>query len=102
LAEADVPKPGAVVHGRVRDLIRSWPNLTVSGIHFVHEDSPDEIDTAVAQFMRKLRSAWQDARAFHGTGRRRLANRDQERSPSAPYQSGPRLSRSGWPASICS
>jgi haloalkane dehalogenase len=34
LAESDVPKlfvnaePGAVVHGRIRELIRSWPNLT--------------------------------------------------------------------------
>ena len=34
LAESDVPKlfvnadPGSIVHGRIRDLIRSWPNLT--------------------------------------------------------------------------
>jgi haloalkane dehalogenase len=65
LAESDVPKlfvnaePGAIVQGRIRDLIRSWPNLTettVSGLHFVQEDSPDEIGTAVAQFVRKLRS----------------------------------------------
>ena len=34
LAESDVPKlfinaePGAIVHGRIRHLIRSWPNLT--------------------------------------------------------------------------
>ena len=49
LAESDVPKlfvnadPGSIVHGRIRDLIRSWPNLTettVSGVHFVQEDSP--------------------------------------------------------------
>jgi haloalkane dehalogenase len=66
LAESDVPKlfinaePGAVVHGRIRELIRTWPNLTettVNGIHFVQEDSPDEIGTVVAQFVRKLRSA---------------------------------------------
>ena len=65
LAESDVPKlfvnaePGAIVGGRIRDLIRSWPNLTettVSGLHFVQEDSPDEIGTAVAQFVRTLRS----------------------------------------------
>jgi len=65
LAESDVPKlfvnaePGAIVGGRIRDLIRSWPNLTeitVSGLHFVQEDSPDEIGTAIAQFVRKLRS----------------------------------------------
>jgi haloalkane dehalogenase len=61
LAEADVPKlfinaePGAVVHGRARELIRTWPNLTettVSGVHLVQEDSPDEIGTAVAEFVR--------------------------------------------------
>jgi haloalkane dehalogenase len=49
LAESDVPKlfvnadPGSIVHGRIRDLIRSWPNLTettVSGVHFLQEDSP--------------------------------------------------------------
>ena len=63
LAEADVPKlfvnaePGAVVNDRSRELIRTWPNLTettVSGVHFVQEDSPDEIGAAVAEFVRKL------------------------------------------------
>jgi haloalkane dehalogenase len=66
LAQSNVPKlfvnadPGSIVGGRIRDLIRSWPNLTettVSGVHFVQEDSPDEIGVAVAQFVRKLRSA---------------------------------------------
>ena len=65
LAESDVPKlfvsaePGALVRGRIRDVIRSWPNLTettVSGRHFVQEHSPDQIGTAVAQFVRKLRA----------------------------------------------
>ena len=48
------------VHGRIRDLIRTWPNLTettVRGVHFVQEDSPDEIGAAVAKFVRKMRSA---------------------------------------------
>jgi haloalkane dehalogenase len=62
LADSDVPKlfinaePGAVVHGRIRELIRTWPNLTettVNGIHFVQEDSPDEIGAAVAAFVRR-------------------------------------------------
>ena len=66
LAESDVPKlfinadPGSIVRGRIRDLIRSWPNLTettVNGIQFIQEDSPDEIGAAVAEFVRKLRSA---------------------------------------------
>jgi haloalkane dehalogenase len=65
LAESDVPKlfinaePGAIVRGRIRELIRSWPNLTettVTGSHFIQEDSPDEIGAAVADFVRRLRS----------------------------------------------
>jgi haloalkane dehalogenase len=61
LADSDVPKLfinaelGAVVHGRIRELVRSWPNLTettVSGVHFVQEDSPNEIGAAVAEFVR--------------------------------------------------
>ena len=62
LAESDVPKlfinaePGAIVRGRIRELIRTWPNLTettVTGSHFIQEDSPDEIGTAVADFVRR-------------------------------------------------
>ena len=37
---------------------RSWPNqteVTVSGEHYVQEDSPDEIGLAVADFVRGLR-----------------------------------------------
>jgi hypothetical protein len=52
-------EPRRIVHGRIRDLIRSLPNLsetTVSGVRFVHDDSPDEIGTAVAQFVRKPRA----------------------------------------------
>ena len=61
LAKSDVPKlfinaePGFVVRGRIRELIRTWPNLTettISGIQYVQEDSPDEIGTAVAEFVR--------------------------------------------------
>jgi haloalkane dehalogenase len=61
LAGSDVPKlfinaePGALIRGRIRELIRTWPNLTettVNGVHFVQEDSPDEIGTAVAAFVR--------------------------------------------------
>lgn len=64
LAEGDVPKlfvnaePGAIVRGRVRDFVRSWPNqteITVAGRHYIQEDSPDEIGAAIADFVRKLR-----------------------------------------------
>jgi haloalkane dehalogenase len=66
LADSDVPKlfinaePGAIVNDRIRELIRTWPNLTettVSGRHFIQEDSPDEIGKTLAQFMRRLHSA---------------------------------------------
>jgi haloalkane dehalogenase len=66
LSGSDVPKlfinaePGAIDRGRIRELIRTWPNLTettVSGRHFIQEDSPDQIGNAIAQFVRRLRLA---------------------------------------------
>jgi haloalkane dehalogenase len=66
LSESDVPKlfingePGAILRGRVRDFVRTWPNqreVTVNGVHFLQEDSPDEIGAAVAEFVRSLRGA---------------------------------------------
>jgi haloalkane dehalogenase len=66
LAESDVPKlfinaePGVIVNDRIRELIRTWPNLTettVNGRHFIQEDSPHEIGNAVAQFVRRLHPA---------------------------------------------
>jgi haloalkane dehalogenase len=65
LSETDVPKlfinaePGAIVRGRFRDFVRTWPNqteITVSGVHFVQEDSPHEIGAAIADFVRGLRA----------------------------------------------
>jgi haloalkane dehalogenase len=66
LAGSDVPKlfinaePGEIINDRVREIIRTWPSLTettVSGRHFIQEDSPDEIGQAIAHFVRRLRSA---------------------------------------------
>jgi haloalkane dehalogenase len=66
LAHSDVPKlfvkaePGALIRGRVLDFVRSWPNQTevsVPGVHFLQEDSPDEIGAAVASFVRAVRAA---------------------------------------------
>jgi len=66
LAGSDVPKlfinaePGETINERVREIIRTWPSLTettVSGRHFIQEDSPDEIGQAIARFARGLRSA---------------------------------------------
>jgi len=64
LAESDVPKllilgePGTLIRGRVREIVRSWPNqteVTVRGRKLLQEDSPDEIGAAVAAFVRRLR-----------------------------------------------
>jgi haloalkane dehalogenase len=77
LAESDVPKlfikaqPGAVVNDRTLQLIRTWPNLTettVSGIHFVQEDSPDEIGTAVAKFVCNSQLSTGTSRRNHKVG----------------------------------
>jgi haloalkane dehalogenase len=64
LAKSDVPKlfinaePGSILVGRQREVCRAWPNqqeVTVKGLHFLQEDSPDEIGQAVADFVRRVR-----------------------------------------------
>jgi haloalkane dehalogenase len=64
LAHSDVPKlyisanPGAIVRDRIREYVRSWPNqteVTVKGTHTIQEDSPDEIGSAIKDFVAKLR-----------------------------------------------
>ena len=63
LAAAAVPKllivaqPGALLRGEVLAFARSWPNqqeVTVKGVHFIQEDSPDEIGRALADWRRGL------------------------------------------------
>jgi haloalkane dehalogenase len=60
LQMSDVPKlfvnaePGAILTGRQREYCRTWPNqreVTVSGSHFIQEDSPDEIAEALNGFI---------------------------------------------------
>lgn len=60
LASSGVPKlfinaePGTILVGPQREFCRTWPNQTevsVAGIHFIQEDSPDEIGTAIAAWM---------------------------------------------------
>lgn len=46
--------PGAILTGRQRDLCRSWPNqteITVPGVHFIQEDSGDQIGAAIASWL---------------------------------------------------
>ena len=63
LASCDLPKlffdadPGAILRGKARDFCRTWPNQTeiqIKGIHFVQEDSHDEIGRGVADWLRGL------------------------------------------------
>ena len=63
LRESPVPKlfvnaePGAILVGEQREFCRTWPNqteVTVPGIHFIQEDSPDEIGGAIAAWFRTL------------------------------------------------
>ena len=60
LSRTDVPKlyinaePGSILIGRQRDVCRQFPNqseVTVSGLHFLQEDSPGEIGQAIADWM---------------------------------------------------
>ncbi len=63
LTEADLPKlfinaePGAILIGAQREFCRSWPNqteVTVSGNHFLQEDSPHEIGQAIAEWRKTI------------------------------------------------
>jgi haloalkane dehalogenase len=60
LATSDIPKlfinadPGVILTGAQRQYCRTWPNqreITVTGSHFVQEDSPTEIGQAIARFL---------------------------------------------------
>src|SRR5262249_62356964 len=64
LAQSPLPKlfinaePGSILVGRQREVCRGWPNqseVTIKGLHFVQEDSPNEIGAALAAFVRRLR-----------------------------------------------
>ena len=63
LTQTPIPKlfvnadPGVLIAGPVRDYVRSWPNLTevtVAGLHFIQEDSPDRIGEAVRDWHATL------------------------------------------------
>ncbi len=63
LETSSIPKlfinadPGAILTGPQREFCRSWPNIsevTVPGIHFIQEDSPQEIGDAIAAWLDGL------------------------------------------------
>jgi haloalkane dehalogenase len=60
LSTSNVPKlfidavPGAILVGPQREFCRGWPNqieVRVTGLHFIQEDSPDEIGAALGQWI---------------------------------------------------
>jgi haloalkane dehalogenase len=75
LGRTHVPKlflkvePGTILaNDTLVNLVRGWPELTektVAGIHFVQEDSPDEIGRAIANWLRTLGSNGHDAAAHN-------------------------------------
>jgi haloalkane dehalogenase len=64
LATSSVPnlfvkaEPGGILASSAMiDFVRGWPaqaEVTVAGVHFVQEDSPDDIGRAIAGWMLKL------------------------------------------------
>ena len=63
LATSEVPKlfvnadPGSILTGHQREFCRTWPNqreITLSGSHFVQEDSGRELGEAVAGWLGEL------------------------------------------------
>ena len=63
LQASQIPKlfidaePGAILKGPLADHCRTWPNVSevsVSGNHFLQEDSPDEIGQAITNWIREF------------------------------------------------
>jgi haloalkane dehalogenase len=63
MSENDVPKlfvnadPGSILIGPQREYCRAWKNqteITVPGLHFIQEDSPNEIGAALVKFIEAL------------------------------------------------
>jgi hypothetical protein len=50
-------EPGVFIRGRIRSLASSFPNqhrVVVRGLHFVQEDTPDEIGRAIASWLERI------------------------------------------------
>ena len=65
LESSNLPKlfvnadPGVILVGASREYCRSWPKqeeVTVKGLHFIQEDSPDEIGKSIFSFVKSIRS----------------------------------------------
>jgi haloalkane dehalogenase len=64
MSRVDIPKlfvnadPGVVITGRVCELCRTWPaqtEVTVPGIHYLQEDSPDLIGVALSEWLASVK-----------------------------------------------
>jgi len=63
MCTSDIPKlfingdPGSILIGEQREFCRSWRNqteITVKGLHFIQEDSPNQIGKAIRDFCDTL------------------------------------------------
>ena len=63
MAQNDIPKlfinaePGAILIGPQREFCRAWKNqteVTVKGTHFIQEDSPHEIGSAIKEWLQSF------------------------------------------------
>ena len=63
MAENNIPKlfinaePGAILIGKQREFCRTWKNqkeVTVKGSHFIQEDSPNEIRSAIFDWLKGI------------------------------------------------
>ena len=63
MSQNEIPKlfvnadPGTILTGPQREFCRSWKNqteITVPGIHFVQEDSPNEIGSALERWIKAI------------------------------------------------
>ena len=63
ISESDTPKlfinaePGMILAGKLIEFVRTWKNqteVTVKGLHFIQEDSPNEIASALKEWLRQF------------------------------------------------
>jgi haloalkane dehalogenase len=63
MSENDMPKlfvnadPGTILIGPQREFCRTWKNqteITVAGLHFIQEDAPDEIGSALERWIKAI------------------------------------------------
>mgnify|MGYP003299561160 CR=1 FL=1 len=63
MKDSDIPKlfinaePGSILVGKQREFCRAWKNqkeVTVSGSHFIQEDSPHEIGQVISEWVKTI------------------------------------------------